>query len=96
VPCRTDKRDVQEPDLTGITLPGFLCFKHKTRIVGLYSGGARWACGIFHPTGQCVMRDHDDADTEFCAVCRYIIVDFVDPIRHAEIDRDYAEIYPQD
>jgi hypothetical protein len=96
VPCVRDDREVQKPDLTGVSLPGILCFKHKTQIVGLYSGGRQWACGIFHPTGLCVMRDHDDADTEFCAVCRYVIVDFVDPLRHFEIDRDYAEIYPQD
>ncbi len=95
VPCKPDRGDVQSPDLTGVTLPGFLCFKHKTRIVGLYSGGARWACGIFHPAGACVMRNEHDGHTEFCAVCRYVLVDFVNPFRHFEIDRDYAEIYPQ-
>jgi hypothetical protein len=39
-------------------------------------------------------HDHDEA-AEFCAVCRYVIVDFVDPFLHWEIDRDYADIYPQ-
>ena len=96
VPCKTDRRDVQKPDLSGITLPGFLCFKHKTRVVGLYAGGKRWACGIFHPAGACIMRNEHDGHTEFCAVCRYVLVDFIDPSRHSEIDRDYAEIYPQE
>jgi hypothetical protein len=95
-PCVFDDSDVQQPKLTGVNLPGVLCFKHKTRIIGLYSGGDEWSCGIFHPAGQCMMRDSDDADSEFCAVCRYILVDFINPFRHFEIDRDYAEIYPQD
>ena len=95
-PCVVDKSESQKPDLTGVSLPGILCFKFKTQIVGLYSGGDRYPCGIFHPAGLCVMRDHSDADTEFCAVCRYVIVDFINPFRHFEIDRDYAEIYPQD
>lgn len=95
-PCVFDKREVQKPDLTGVDLPGILCFKFKTQIVGLYSGGDRHPCGIFHPAGLCVMRNHKDADTEFCAVCKYILVDFINPFRHFEIDRDYAEIYPQE
>jgi hypothetical protein len=95
-PCVFDDSDVQQPKLTGVNLPGVFCFKHKTTIVGLYSGGAEWSCGIFHPAGQCMMRDSDDGDAEFCAVCRYILVDFINPFRHFEIDRDYAEIYPQD
>ena len=64
-PCVTDTRNVQKPDLSGITLPGFLCFKHKTRIIGLYSGGRRMACEIFHPAGACIMRNEDDGHTEF-------------------------------
>jgi hypothetical protein len=90
----TDTRDVQTPDLTGVNLPEILCFGHKNQVVGLYSGGDR--CEMFHPAGLCVMRGHCDADTEFCAVCRDILVEFIDPFLHFEIDRDAAEIYPQD
>jgi hypothetical protein len=29
-----------------------------------------------------------------CAVCRYVMVDLVNPSKHFEIDRDYDDIYP--
>jgi hypothetical protein len=94
VPCENKLNEgVQVPNLTNITIRG--CFSHKTRIVGLYEGGNRFACGVYHPTGECMMR-HDHVETaQFCAVCRYIIVDFVKPLLHWQIDRDYAKIYPQ-
>lgn len=93
VPCvLTSENELQVPDLTGIDVPG--CFKHKPRIVGLYEGGAQHSCGIFHPTGTCIMRRSGDEDAEFCAVCRYILVDFVDPRKHFSIDLDYGKIYP--
>jgi hypothetical protein len=92
-PCVKDTTDVVTPIIPGVSLPG-LCFKHKPKIVGLYSGGDAFACGIFHPTGTCMMRTHDEDDSEFCAVCRYIAVDMIDPYHHEEIDRDYDDIYP--
>jgi hypothetical protein len=68
--------------------------KDRPRIVGLYSGGALSSCGIFHPTGQCIMRYHDDTQAEFCAVCRYIIVDMIAPEFHPELDALYDNFYP--
>jgi hypothetical protein len=66
----------------------------RKRIVGLYAEGALSSCGIFHPTGHCMMRqDHEEA-AEFCAVCRYIMVDMIAPEFHPEIDADYDQIYP--
>jgi IgA Peptidase M64 len=94
VPCANKiNHDVQVPDLKNISIRG--CFSHKTRIVGLYEGGNRFACGVFHPTGECMMRHSHEESAQFCAVCRYIVVDFVNPFLHFQIDRDYAEIYPQ-
>jgi hypothetical protein len=92
-----ENEEIQHPTLTGLTpgLPGRpFCFRVQPKIVGLYGGGAQYASGIFHPTGVCVMRNEDVTSTEFCAVCRYIMVDFVDPSKHFEIDRDYDDIYP--
>jgi hypothetical protein len=87
---------VQTPTLTGIDLPGIdFCFSDTPRIVGLYEGGSLYACGIYHPTGKCMMRGNHEDSSEFCAVCRYVIVDFVNPFLHFQIDRDYDEIYPQ-
>jgi hypothetical protein len=93
VPCvSTGETKLQVPDLTGISIR--VCFSHKPKIVGLYEGGVRHSCGIFHPTGTCMMRKSSDENAEFCAVCRYILVDFVDPHKHFSIDLDYAKIYP--
>jgi IgA Peptidase M64 len=90
-------REIQHPNLDGLTpgLPGRpFCFKVQPKIVGLYGGGAQYARGIFHPTGLCIMRNAHVETTEFCAVCRYVMVDLVNPVRHFEIDRDYEDIYP--
>src|SRR4029077_11826241 len=101
VPCVLDQNDTQRPIL-GTGGP-----EHRTpvanlrnslanvrRIVGLYAGGALSSCGIFHPTGQCMMRQDHNAGAEFCAVCRYIIVDIIAPEFHSDIDADYDKIYP--
>ncbi len=94
VPCQRDYRGEQDPELPGVDLP--FCFSHKTRIVGLYAGGRQYHCGIYHPTGNCIMRDSENTHSrEFCAVCRYVIVDIIDPSKHATIDDDYNDIYPQ-
>jgi hypothetical protein len=67
----------------------------QTRIVGLYvSGGTQFSCAIFHPTGHCMMRQDHEEHAEFCAVCRYIMVDFINPIFHPDTDADYDKIYP--
>jgi hypothetical protein len=92
----SNNEEIQHPDLDGLTppLPEHFNGKDASRIVGLYEGGHQFANGIFHPTGTCVMRNSRDGSIEFCAVCRYIMVDFVDPFRHFEIDLDYDAIYP--
>ncbi len=92
-----DNKEIQHPTLTGLTpgLPGRpFCFRVEPTIVGLYGGGAQYARGIYHPAGLCVMRKEKNSSFAFCAVCRYIMVDYVDPFRHFEIDRDYDDIYP--
>ena len=71
--------------------------RNRSRIVGLYEGGALHHCGVYHPTGACVMRSGKLASGElipFCPVCRYVLVDLIDPTQHGVIDADYAKIYP--
>jgi hypothetical protein len=41
-----------------------------------------------------MMRQDHEEHAQFCAVCRYIMVDFINPFRHFQIDLDYADIYP--
>ena len=64
-------------------------------IVGLYVGGAKLACGIFHPAGRCMMRNSQPTTDfqAFCPVCRYVLVDFIDPSHHGSIDALYDETY---
>ncbi|MEZ4701002.1 MAG: M64 family metallopeptidase [Rhodothermales bacterium] len=94
-PADKDDDDVQAPIFKrNVNLPD--CFsKNRPRIVGLYSGGKAYHKGLYHPTGSCVMRESHTDGMEFCAVCRYVLVDMIDPTRHAEIDRNYTLIYPQ-
>jgi hypothetical protein len=70
----------------------------RNRIVGLFEGGDDYHCGVYHPTGACVMRarrkSRDDELIPFCPVCRYVLVDLIDPTKHGVIDREYAKIYP--
>jgi len=93
-----DNKEIQHPKLDGLTpgLPGRpFCFKVKPSIVGLYGGGAQYASDIFHPAGgNCMMRDDHVDGSPFCPVCRYIMVDMIDPTRHFSIDLDYDDIYP--
>ena len=42
-----------------------------------------------------MMRDNEDSHAEFCAVCRYVMVDLVAPEFHPDIDKDFDKGYPQ-
>ena len=73
-------------------------------IHGMYDAGDGVHCGVFHPTGACIMRSlrvpSDSAELpgvvyRFCHVCRYILVDELDPSLHGAIDQDYGLIYPE-
>jgi len=63
----------------------------NNNIVGLYTGGSEYEYGIFHPTGFCHMRNTDQVKKTvslFCPVCRYILVDKIDPSKHSDINKD--------
>jgi hypothetical protein len=71
--------------------------RNRSRIVGLFEGGSQVHCGVYHPTGACVMRTAQLGNGDlipFCPVCRYVMVDLLDPTKHGIIDADYAKIYP--
>ena len=50
--------------------------------------------GIFHPTGSCMMNDQSSG-VRFCQVCKYVLIDAIDPGKHYFIDPEYTAIYPQ-
>jgi hypothetical protein len=74
-------------------------------IVGLYDGGAGFDCNVFHPAGACLMRENKKAlegDDTFlyvgyplCQVCRYLLVDVIDPTKHGQIDEWYEPSWPE-
>jgi len=89
----TRRSEVQQPDLSNIALPD--CFNiNRPTVVGLYSGGYRHFGKIYHATGHCIMRESHSHGREFCHVCRYLIVDAIDPSHHGVIDRAYDASYP--
>jgi hypothetical protein len=69
--------------------------KNSADIVGLYEGGGHHDCGVFRPAGRCRMRSGFNATIPFCHVCRYLIVDAVDPTKHGDLDSKlYDKVYP--
>jgi hypothetical protein len=62
-------------------------------MVGLYHGGY-YACGVLRPAGQCMMRDSHDLFTRFCPVCRFVLVEQIDPAQHRHVDHEYQKVYP--
>jgi hypothetical protein len=60
--------------------------------VGLYEGGGTWTCRVFRPCGDCRMRNFDPAGKQqirFCFVCKYMLVNLIDPSVHDVIDALY-------
>jgi len=76
--------------------------RYSSWIVGLYENGAAFDCDVYRPSGICIMcllvykdpKLKRDRAYQFCPVCRYVMVDLVDPSKHCAIDRDYTPRYP--
>jgi hypothetical protein len=97
--CVKDEALIQTPrNLPAI--PRDLLPLRMADIVGLYDGGASFFCGVYHPSGACLMRAPKDPSFgtyRLCHVCRYVVVDHVDPTKLKKIDGDYEanRRYPQ-
>ena len=63
-------------------------------IIGIYEGGGGHDCGVFRPAGRCKMRQGATYTIPFCHVCRYIIVDTLDPTQHGDLDKLYPVVAP--
>jgi hypothetical protein len=60
--------------------------------IGVYEGGGTWTCRAFRPSGNCRMRNFDPAGKQqinFCFVCKYMLVNLIDPSVHDVIDALY-------
>lgn len=76
-----------------VLIPALRMPCHPLEIVGLFEGGQTSVRGIYRPTGECKMRSHagEKDEGEFCFVCKWLIVNRVDPGLHAYLDRLYPE-----
>jgi hypothetical protein len=87
----------QTPDLSDPALAEIMgisgCAKKNRDIVALYAGGNTYHHGVYHATGHCIMRDNHEI-AEFCAVCKYILTDYIDPSLHPQVDRLFDKHYP--
>ena len=67
---------------------------YSSWIVGLHENGDEFDCDVYRPTGVCLLRQLTFSDRvtgrergyEFCPVCRYAMVDVVDPFWHRDVD----------
>jgi hypothetical protein len=64
------------------------------RMIGVYEGGYYFAGGIYRPAGACKMRGSQSGggEGEFCFVCKWLIVNRVDPSLHPQLDHHH---YPE-
>jgi hypothetical protein len=91
--CVIDDRGIQNPRNLPILPTQKPCY--EPLIIGLYDGGRRFHCEVFHPGGVCNMRDHYEGENHrrFCQVCRYVLVDIIDPTKHGDLDAVYHKEY---
>jgi hypothetical protein len=111
-PCLVNNDGVQDqqPEISQLAVGSTNYFhlshgvENYNQIVGLYANGAEYNCGVFHPTGTCMMRnvtDNIDPETgeytthSFCPVCRYVLVDKLDPSLHKIMFDAYNLNYPK-
>ena len=104
--CTPDGGFVQHARNKPATVP--FGWPRSAWIVGAFEGGMLYGCGVLHPTGACMMRQQvldpakareafkvADVAYRFCAVCRYILVDRIDPSQHGAIDAEYNDRYAE-
>jgi len=105
--CTPDGNAVQPALNRPATLPAGKP-KWSAWIVGAFEGGKTYGCGVLHPTGACMMRylvldeitaqatfKVKDVAYRFCPVCRYILVDRLDPTQHGKNDAWYDSRYAE-
>jgi len=86
----TTKVNKEEDDTEDITGFGAPCKGWK--MIGVYEGANHQAARYYRPAGLCKMRKNTDegkGDGEFCHVCKWLLVNRVDPGLHAILDDKY-------
>lgn len=86
----TTKVNKEEDDPTAI--PQFLPPCKSYKMIGVYESAAHQTAQFYRPAGLCKMRNSSDegtGDGEFCHVCKWLIVNRVNPGLHAILDEKY-------
>lgn len=75
-------------------IPDFKPPCKSARLVGVFEGASSGTGLVYRPTGTCKMRTNggSGADGEFCHVCKWLIVNRIDPGKHEILDRNF---YPE-
>ncbi len=91
----TDTANANKDADSPVSISGFKAPCKSYKLIGVYEGGNAWAGGYYRPSGLCKMRTSSDVGTgdgEFCHVCKWLIVNRIDPGLHALLDKLY---YPE-
>jgi IgA Peptidase M64 len=85
-----------EPDYP-VDIPDFKPPCKSYKLVGIYEGAATYTGMLYRPSGLCKMRTQSDSSKvdgngEFCYVCKYLIVNRVNPSLHGLLDKKH---YPE-
>lgn len=89
---KTDTTKVNDEEDDPEDIPGFIPPCKGYKMIGVYEGGNHNAARSYRPAGLCKMRKGSDVGTgdgEFCHVCKWLIVNRVDPGLHAVLDDKY-------
>ncbi len=89
----TDNVNVNSADDNPVAIPHLRPPLQDFKLIGVYEGAATWAGATYRPAGACKMRHHfeDDDHAQFCYVCKWLIINRVDPTLLALLD---AKQYP--
>lgn len=70
-------------------IPGLTPREHRRTLIGIYEGAEHFAGAHYRPSGVCKMRAHYGAAEigSFCFVCMWLLVNRIDPGRHAYVGR---------
>ena len=83
----TDTKHINKDADDPVDIPNFKPPCKSYKLVGIYEGAGTWTGMVYRPAGLCKMRNSGDG--EFCHVCKYLIINRVDPSNHVLMDRKY-------
>ncbi len=96
--CASTDPKAGDEEVRPPTIPGLKMPSRPADLIGLYEGGYDVACGVVRPSGRCKMRRNAVYDPKsstvkevwpFCFVCKFIVLDRIDPGQHARLDDEY-------